>query len=345
METSTTSSIATTLDAGALSRALVNVRLSCHGWGVNRKLDDSEYETAASKDLTAASKKLTTDYRYKAIQQIARATDRWLEDREVGVIREEAKRRRKKGQRSTTKVQNIIRRERRIRGPGVHALPVVLVEDVIDELEKRRTAYFEAVDVFCNAIPEIKAKAALPKADGGLGALYRESDWPAVDYIRARFSFDWDVFEEKPPEQRDGLSSAFIAKIEARAREKWLDAGAIIETGLFTELTGLVGRLTERLGEDAETGKARIFHETTVEKLRDFLSLLPSRNVTGQVDLASVAKRCEALLTGTDAQAIRDSSTLRGTLRDKFTAINSELVETSKLRGARQFNFGQASGF
>jgi hypothetical protein len=300
-----------------IRNALVFVRVSAHGWGCNRKLAEDEYETEGSKELTAASKNLTKDDRYKAMRQLVRATDRWLEEREVGVG---------------------------FTGPGVRAIPVGLVEEVVAELEARRVAYFEAVREFIRALPEIKAKAALPKEDGGLGPLYSESDWPAAEEIQKRYEFDWSIFDQTVPAQRSGLSSAVIDREAQKARQKWVDAAGSIETGLYTELGNLVARLAERLTDDKETGKARVFHESTVEKLRSFLELLPDRNVTGSGQLAQVAKRCEALLSGTDARAIRDSDSLRGKLREGFQAVAKELDETSSTR-SRQFNFNQASGF
>jgi len=307
-----------TFNAAAVRDSLVFVRVSAHGWGVQRKLKPGEYETEAAVELTAASKKLTTDARFKAIRQVVRAVDKWLEDREspIGATF----------------------------GLGVHALSVELIDAVVERLEQGKRDYDIAVAEFIRAIPEIKLKAQRSKNEGGLGRLYKERDWPTSADIASRFSFDWSIFDQRTPEQRPGLSSSVLEQEERKLRQRWEDAAQQIETGLYTELAGLVGRLTERLGDDAETGKARIFHASTVEKLRGFLELLGARNVTGSERLGAVADQCSKLLDGVDAQVIRDSDSLRGILREGFTAINSELVESSSV-GNRKFGFNKASGF
>src|SRR5215471_8798884 len=255
--------------------ALVFVVIETHGWDVNRKLGDDDYETLAAKELTAASKNLTKDPRYKAIRQIVRATDRWLEDIEVRV---------------------------KFGGPGSRAIPVARLEEVVDGLEERRTAYFEAVETFIAALPEIKAKASLPKSEGGLGPLYDERQWPTAADIKSRFEFEWSVEERLTPSAKPGISSRTVERERDKLRKKWEGAADTIETGLFTELAKLVSKLAERCTDDKEKGKARIFQYTTVENLRDFLELLRDRNVTGSKRLEEIATRCEKLLEGTDAQ-------------------------------------------
>lgn len=315
-----------------LREAIVLVRINAHGWGVDRKLDDDEYETAAATELTAASKKLTQDARYKVIRQIARAADRWLEEREVG--------KRKRDPKSKERAP----RSRFKFGRSVHAVPVALIEDVVEYLEAVRGEYERAADEFVAALPEIKEAAKRSKEDGGLGILYNESDWPSAEEIRAKYEFEWDIFDQTVPSERPGISSRTVALAADKARRKWEDAAEQIEAGLYTELTKLVAKLSERLTEDTDTGKTRSFHASTVERLRSFLELLPSRNVTGNGKLAEVAERCSALLSGTDAQAIRNSDSLKGMLREGLAAVATELAETSTV-GARRFNFDRASGF
>ena len=93
---------------------------------------------------------------------------------------------------------------------------------------------------------------------------------------------------------------------------------------LRASLAEMVSRLRDRLTEEPD-GKAKRLRESTVQKLRDFLSSFDFRNVTNDRELKEQVEKARALLGGISTDAIRNTNTLRARIREGMAEIATQM--------------------
>jgi hypothetical protein len=78
--------------------------------------------------------------------------------------------------------------------------------------------------------------------------------------------------------------------------------------------------MSERLTDD-DGGKRKIFRDSLVENAIEICGLLKSFNITGDVRMDEMRKQLEDTMRGVDADALRDSDSLREQTKRKVDAI------------------------
>jgi hypothetical protein len=100
----------------------------------------------------------------------------------------------------------------------------------------------------------------------------------------------------------------------------------------------LVAHLSDRL-TDQPDGTPQRLHESTVQKLREFLDTFDFRNVTDDQELREQVERARALLTGTTTDAIRNTADLRSRVRQGMAEIADRLGTMVSDCVRRKFRF------
>jgi hypothetical protein len=98
-------------------------------------------------------------------------------------------------------------------------------------------------------------------------------------------------------------------------------------TGAMTEawerLHDCLSRMSERL-EDSDDGKRKIFRDSLVENAIEICGLLKSFNITNDSRMDEMRKQLEDAMRGVDAEALRDSDSLREQTKRKVDSILSK---------------------
>ena len=96
----------------------------------------------------------------------------------------------------------------------------------------------------------------------------------------------------------------------------------------------MVDHLMDRLSSDGE-GKKKVFRDTLMEPITEFLRTLPSRNITDSAELKALGEKAEMLIQGINPKLLRTNEELRETVLTGFTDIKSKLdtmIETAPKR-------------
>ena len=156
-------------------------------------------------------------------------------------------------------------------------------------------------------------RTLVEQAKTRLGGLFRESDYPALDELRAKFAFETKVLplpdagdfrvalgdEEKDRIKRQ-ITAAVEASLQVGARELWFR--------LYEAVQHLADRLTayKVTGEGVE----HPFRDTVITNLVRLVDVLPKLNITNDPELERLAEQVKNSLL-VDPNSLRKSESVR----------------------------------
>lgn len=150
-----------------------------------------------------------------------------------------------------------------------------------------------------------------------LGKLYRESDYPSHEGLKARFYIS--VRFESVPDADDfrvRLGGEDIAEVKKQIQEQ-VSAGlreATVE--LWRRLHDLVKKLRDVLASSDAGVRAALF-----DNLKDIVAIMPRLNLTGDPKLDALTKRVASELLSEDVEAIKEDDSLRADVAKKADSI------------------------
>lgn len=199
---------------------------------------------------------------------------------------------------------------------GTYLLPVSLAPRVVRLLESRAAERALQVEQFASEYEECLAQAA-----SRLRSLFDRRDYPSADRVRDEFVMQWQLFTLALP---DSLPANMASEARRTLKAAWEQAAADIANALRGELADLVAHMAERL-QIGPDGKPRIFRDSLVDNLRQFLADVDARNVIDDRELAALCDRARRLLDGVAPDALRTDMGLRERIRADMAAIRSAI--------------------
>lgn len=185
---------------------------------------------------------------------------------------------------------------------GAQMLPSAEFFEYAAEMQKLEATWREAVDAFVADYPRLKDNARHE-----LNGLYKDADYPCESALRAKFAHRIDYFPV--PDQADWrvtLGADHEEDIKANITAQVEEATAQAMRELAVRLLEPVQHMAAKLATpDA------IFRDTLVGNVRDICELIPRMNVTGDREIAKLAKEARERLTFTPAQALREDDAAR----------------------------------
>lgn len=195
---------------------------------------------------------------------------------------------------------------------GARVLPAQLFFDYKKEMTAYEMRFNAAVAEFLERYPEF-----VKEEKKRLNGLFKERDYPSVDYLKARFR--WDLAIEAIPSAEDfriDLGAEEMQRIqhdiEQRVNAALHEAVREVYSTLFEQIEKLKGRL-----EDAD---AQV-RGTLFENLKEQVMLLPKLNITNDPKLASLGDRIMKDLLAEDVGAVRDDQHVRKQVAKKADDI------------------------
>lgn len=202
---------------------------------------------------------------------------------------------------------------------GVYLLALDLLPEVDEYLNKSTEDLAALVEDFIKEYEDAK-KAAEEK----LGPLFRATDYPDANVVRGAFSLRWQYLAVDAPRKLGDVSKAILEREREKAARTWNDALGEATTVLRVSMKELVDHMVEKL-QPGEDGKKKIFRDSMVGNLREFLRTFGARNISDDQELAALAKQAELLLAGVDAETLREGPTTRDRVREGMEKIKQTL--------------------
>lgn len=200
---------------------------------------------------------------------------------------------------------------------GAVFVPSNQIERIDAKLAEYRAKYEEATDAFASDYAVLREAAR-----ARLGSLYSETDYPVE--IRRRFSFSWRFLSLAPASEAQLVNPKLVAQEREKFQRLMAEAAEGAVTELRTRFAACVDHVVERLAP-TDDGKPRVFRESLVGNLKDFLDGFAGLNVCDDRQLATLVERARATIDGVDAPALRSSEGLRGQVAARMADVSAAL--------------------
>lgn len=214
---------------------------------------------------------------------------------------------------------------------GIYLLPLGMAPNVHAKLTEYKAEREKLVTAFIAVYPALCEKAAQR-----LGSLYNACDYPGKDAIAARFAFSWRYRSFGVPDKLKSISAALFEQEQEKAAQQMQAATEEITLLMRQTLLEMVSHLQERLSPGDE-GKPKILRESAVKNLQEFLTTFDLRNVTNDAELAEQVAKAKALISGTNAEALRNSDVFREKIRNGMAEISGRLGTMVEDKAGRKY--------
>lgn len=186
-----------------------------------------------------------------------------------------------------------------------------------DQLTQYKAELDEAVDCLDEQYLSLKIAAR-----ERLGSLYNEGDYP--ESLAGLFDVAWEFPSVEPPSYLQQLNPELFEQEARRVKTRFDEAVELAEQAFVEELGKLVSHLTERIA-GGEDDRPKIFRDSAVGNLRDFFERFRTLNVRSNEQLDALVSQCQQVVTGIDAQDLRDSGGLRQQVATQLSGVQSVL--------------------
>lgn len=277
-----------------IQRQTVCLEVHFYGIGFRRSIKSSDIVTDGTDTaFVHVSKDLIDQKELRAIRRLDGSLKAWLASRSVP--------------------------SRVIKGNGKFLVPLPLVIDVDRRIVAHQKEREELVREFVARYDELKATAA-----ERLMTHYNEADYPPADEVAAAFTVEADFIPLNVPAALRELDRSLFERKQQEADLKWADATVEIREALRVAYSELVTAMTEKLGTDEE-GKPKVFRESLVTKIKDFLDTFESRNLTNDEELSRLTRQARELLGGVAVKDLRENQDVRAQVLQKFEQFKGEM--------------------
>jgi hypothetical protein len=155
-----------------------------------------------------------------------------------------------------------------------------------------------------------------------LGRLFNPADYP--ESLNGLFAVDWDFPSVEPPEYLRQLSPELFRQESQRVTARFDEAVRLAEEAFTAELAKLVSHLTERLSGQ-EDGKPKIFRDSAIENLNDFVQRFRALNVGSSEQLEQLVGQVQAIIRGVEPRQLRDIHSLRQQVATQLSGVQATL--------------------
>lgn len=200
---------------------------------------------------------------------------------------------------------------------GARILPAANFQRYADAMREKRAAFDKAVREFIVEYPALREQAR-----EALNTMYQSEDYPPPADIVDRFGFATKVYPLPSGEDfRVDLTNVNVGDIRNQIEQETKAAVAEGMKDAYARLHDVVSRMSARLGDP--DGK---FKNSLVGNIRELCDLLPSLNLTGDVELTRLVGDVKKKLTVNEAEDLRDDPTLRKKVADDARQIEHDLA-------------------
>lgn len=220
---------------------------------------------------------------------------------------------------------------------GVYRAPYTLLDSIVARFEQHyaeRHGPGGLIDQLVDEYPSLIAEA-----ERRLRKQFRAADYMDTSKLRGSFSMKWSLFTLDTPLALQSIRKDLFANEREKAAQDVMDEVEMIRSALRLELKELTSHMVERLSGTDDKGKPKIFRESMLGNIREFLALFQSRNLADDAELAVLVKNAEAAVAGVSTEDLRESASVRKTTREAFSQIQLTLDGMMQNRPQRSITF------
>ncbi len=283
-----------------IAEKAVFLSLHFHRFGNRRKVASTEIEVDAEKQRVKVSKVLLDSNELKAIEHLDAEINDYVISRCLPYDK------------------------------SLHVLPLGLVEEIEETLERFVKQRQELIETATERYPEL-----LDAARGPLGALFNRRDYPSQVEFQRRFRVTWNYVSLSTPGKLAEISPRLFSEERRKISERMEESYTEWRDLLRIAMADMVKRLCESLQPDA-AGKVRKLTDSSVNRLKEFLSTFSFRNITNDQELEQISDQLKAIVGGITPDKLRESENMKAMIGEKLSQAAATLeVMTQGIRKIR----------
>lgn len=301
----TVQAVSTAAAEDVLSKALV-LSVSIGKLGIRRTLRKDQVDVDADKDLIAASKKLIDSPEYDAISTLDSEIRNWLYSRCL----------------KTKWLKD-----------GMYLAPLAAIEMIDAQVQAFAARRAELVQAFMARYDKAREDAATR-----LRTVFSERDYPSAAEAARKFYFEWEYITVAPPSE-GAVSREIYERESAKIQGRMAQAAEEITYAMRDAMKQLVSNLADRLSGEREGGKPKIFRDSAITNITDFLDTFAARNICNDSELEKLVAQARQVLNGVTPDQLRKQEPLREIVAKQMASINEALGELTKDAPIRAIEF------
>jgi hypothetical protein len=201
------------------------------------------------------------------------------------------------------------------RQTGSRLLPNLLFERYLTEMSTLRRAAEAKLAAFCEEYPDLVTQAM-----ANLAGLAQPTDYPSVDQVQASFKLSFDFTPIPAGSAFQGLRDDVLTSLSKALQRKQEKAVQASQAAMWERVREATGHLIERLSD-----QDKMFKASTVESVRELITLLPGFNCAGDPRVHDVVADIQSMLDGVDAEALRKDAGTRSETARRAQALTDKL--------------------
>jgi hypothetical protein len=291
----------------------VCIQVSIGTLGLRRKVDKEKIDVGdADKEMISVSKEILECPEYDSVLEMDREIKKYMAKKAIPV-------------------PIFIR--------SLYLVPTESVNDVYAELGRLQERREEAVATFVGVYED-----AQKKAETRLGNLYDVSDYPPVSRIRSTFYVTTRPWEIGVSGKLKQINEKLFLKESEKLKKDFADAAAQIRVVLRSSLQELVTHLYDRLSGSSKDEKPKVFRDSAVKNIMEFIDSFDPKNVTNDAELKKSVDRCKKLLSGVDVKELRQDDSLKAQVAKDLSGIKDALDKLVVDAPSRKIKFSKKGG-
>lgn len=167
-----------------------------------------------------------------------------------------------------------------------------------------------------------------------LGPMFKAIEYPHPDVVENSFKFDYNYVSFEVPGALKSINGAVYQEQVAKSTAIMQNAAEKITETRRALMAALVSKLQEEL-TPGEGGEEKRFHKSAITKLQTFLTDFNIMDVTNDAELAGLAAKCNALVSGITAANVKESDVFKDTLLKGISEIGAALKPLVEDKGRK----------
>lgn len=213
---------------------------------------------------------------------------------------------------------------------GIYYVPNRLVLEAVEQIRGFERDFRNQVDEFCRNYPRYREEAR-----ARLNGHFQAHDYP--EDVREKFDWNLSMMAFSAPNQLQAVSPEMYQEAMGRFHQDIEEFRQNSVALLRERFAGLVSHVVERLTPEPN-GTRKIFKNTLVGNLRDFLKDFEGLNFTSDQELQAQVERVRGLMNGVEPALLRDSSAMAGRIAASMSEVQKQvtaMIENAPVRRIR----------
>jgi hypothetical protein len=218
---------------------------------------------------------------------------------------------------------------------GTYLVPVSLLETIDEMIEaykaERSIKIAAFLDDYATAVYDARSR---------LGGLFNPADYPDKESVKGSFSVTVQYIEIGIPSALGSISPAIFQREKDKFNEKLVSAAEEITAAMRESFNELINHMVDRLKPGAD-GKPKIFRDSLISNLKEFMDTFSARNITNDSDLETLVNKAREVLRGKSAGDLRNYDSIRENVVSGISKIKEQLSSMVIDAPKRKFNFDE----